>query len=149
MSRFSVPAGEEVGGDDSALRISLMTLVVLLAIGAAWRDLNYIRKHPQKADRAEGIRRLTGVKTPILAEDPLLPVAMNQKAYMLDPFMYRVLQMKDSRLRQTLEDKLQKREFGAIVLFDDPRTPGGRDLFRSANFGEDFLSELENSYQLS
>ena len=72
---------------------------------------------------------------PILSDDPMLAVADGRRPYMLDPFMFRLLEGKDPGFGRELAAKLRVRAFRAVVL------QGTRFL------GPDLLVELNHHYR--
>jgi hypothetical protein len=148
MFPFATSGPTEQAGAVS-FRLGLLALVALLATGWVWEELRYIKLHPERKDRLEAFQKLDNVDPPILAENPLIPVLLGQRAYVADPFMFGVLRKQDPSFAEPLLEKIRKHEFGAIVLFHDPRTQEGREILVTTHFGEAFLTELDRSYVLS
>jgi hypothetical protein len=140
-------ASEQTEG--AGFRLGLLAVIALLATGWVLRSRRDFQIHPERRDRQGAFRILGHVNSPILAENPLIPVLMGQKAYVADPYMFGVLRKQDPRFAEPLLAKMRNHEFDAIVLFHDPRTAEGRDILITAHFGADFLTELDRSYQLS
>ena len=144
-------AGEDVPnpGGPPKFRMALLAVVVAISVGWIVNRFGDSERRPRRRDRVEAMRRLEKVPGPILAENPLLAVLLRQKAYMLDPFMFGVLRQKNPRFSEPLLRRIRDREFGAIVLFHDPKTAEGREFLRAVLFGDDFLRELEEHYSLT
>jgi hypothetical protein len=134
---------------DHRFRLGLLAFVVLLSLGWITTKLRHGETRPLHRNRIEAVRRLEHVQGPVLAENPLVPVLLHQKVYMLDPFMFGALRKNNPKFADPMLTKLRDREFGAIVLAHDPRTEEGRELLGSVVFGYDFLKDLDQYYSLS
>src|ERR1700722_19713490 len=97
-------------------------------------------------DADEVLLRLHGDNRPILAENPLVVVKSGKSPYLLDPFMFRILAMKQPALATDLWDKMKHRSFAAIVLQRDPATAEGKEWYTSTHFGGEFLKDLDENY---
>jgi hypothetical protein len=97
-------------------------------------------------DADEVLLRLHGDTRPILAENPLIVIKSGKSPYLLDPFMFRILAMKQPALANDLWDKMKHRSFAAIVLQRDPATAEGKDWYTSTHFGGEFLKDLDENY---
>ena len=97
-------------------------------------------------DADEVLLRLHGDTRPILAENPLVVIKSGKSPYLLDPFMFRILAMKQPALANDLWDKMKHRSFGAIVLQRDPATAEGKEWYTSTHFGGEFLKDLDENY---
>jgi hypothetical protein len=138
-----------LAGEGSRFRLALLAFVVLLSVGWTTINLRHAERRPLRKNRIEVVRRLEGVHGPVLAENPLLPVLLHQKVYMLDPFMFGVLRKQDPKFAEPLLSKVRGRDLSAIVLSHDPRTAEGREFLSTVLFGEDFLKALDQYYSLS
>jgi hypothetical protein len=97
-------------------------------------------------DADEVLLRLRNDNRPILAENPLVAIKSGKSAYILDPFMFRILAMKQPALANDLWDKIKHRSFGAIALVRDPATDEGKEWYTSTHFGGEFLKDLDENY---
>jgi hypothetical protein len=86
---------------------------------------------------------------PVLADNNVLLAVGGVRAVMLDPFMFRVLSMKNPSFPRRLWKDLETHRFGAVVLGCDPRTPDGEYWLREMDFGPGFAERLLQSYNLS
>jgi hypothetical protein len=100
-------------------------------------------------DADEVLLRLHGDNRPILAENPLVVIKSGKSPYLLDPFMFRILAMKQPLLANDLWDKMKHRNFGAIALERDPATAEGKEWYTSTHFGGEFLRDLDENYSYS
>ena len=97
-------------------------------------------------DADEVLLRLHSEFGPILAENPLVVIKSGKSPYLLDPFMFRILAMKQPALANDLWDKMKHRSFGAIALERDPATAEGKEWYTSTHFGGEFLKDLDENY---
>jgi hypothetical protein len=100
-------------------------------------------------DADEVLLRLHSDNRPILAENPLVVIKSGKSPYLLDPFMFRILAMKQPALANDLWDKIKHRNFAAIVLQRDPATAEGKAWYTETHFGGEFLKDLDENYSHS
>ena len=145
------PAEERDGGDESWRRIGACTLALTaaLSLGHALYELRGQDIEPRRSQLREVFAVAAVSGKPILAEDNTLLVANGVRPVMLDPFNFRILQMKDSAFSDALRRDLENHRFGAVVLRSDPRTPDGRAWLRDMNFGPGFADNLLRTYSFS
>lgn len=102
-----------------------------------------------KREVSEQLLELTkGLSRPVLAENPLLSIRAGQTPYVLDPFMFRILNERTPSYADGLWRRLRARSFGAVVLDLDPESDFGQSWYTSTDFGPDFLNELNANYYL-
>jgi len=85
---------------------------------------------------------------PVLAENPLVPIARGERPYMVDAFMFRLLRERNPALADPLWTALRERRFAAVVLERDPHTERGRVWYQTAYFGPGFIDTLEEGYRI-
>lgn len=98
---------------------------------------------------AQVVARLGERQGPVLAENPLVPIARGERPYLLDAFMFRVLHERNSDFAEPLWNALRERRFAAVVLDRDPHTDRGREWYRTGYFGDGFVERLEEAYQVA
>jgi hypothetical protein len=98
---------------------------------------------------ADALKYIPDRSRPILAQNPLLPVAAGQRAYLLDPFLIRVIAERDPAFGEPLWDDFRRQRFAAVVLELDPRNERAQAMYRSALLGERFMEELDRNYELA
>jgi hypothetical protein len=86
---------------------------------------------------------------PILAQNPLVPIAAGQRPYLIDPFMIRLITERTPVLAEPLWHDFQTKRFAAVVLETNPQTERARALYRSAILGERFLQEMDRNYEVA
>jgi len=145
---FGQPAGEGAGGDESWRRIGACTLALtaILSLGHALYELRGQDVQPRRQQLREVFAMASASGKPILSEDNTLLVANGVRPVMVDPFNFRILQMKDDAFADALWRDLEHHRFGAVVLRSDPRTPDGQAWLRDMNFGPGFADELLQTY---
>jgi hypothetical protein len=128
----------------------LLALALVVAIVPTSQALHGDLTRPSfSEDTAEVFRRLPADNRPVLAENPLIVVTSGQGPYLLDPFMFRILAMKQPALAADLWAKMNHQGFAAIVLERDPATSEGKAWYTNTHFGGEFLRDLEANYALS
>jgi hypothetical protein len=91
---------------------------------------------------------LSGQATPttrLLSEDPYVPVSLGQRPVVLDPFMLRRLQDRDSAAVRRLVERIRAREFELVVLVE-PLQPLDREWWRDMHFGTPVTRALADAY---
>jgi len=105
------------------------------------------RFHPHRFEKVLAL--VGGTQKPILSENPVVPVLAEQQAYVLDPWMLRLLRQSDPGLGEPLLEGLRHQGFGAVVLcMADPTTSFGQRWYETAHFGPGFTSALNQNYKL-
>ena len=106
------------------------------------------RFQPHRFERA--IALIGDTRKPILAENPILPVLAGQRAYVLDPWMLRMLRERIPDYGEPLLEGLRDRSFGAVVLsVANAQTARARAWYTWSNFGPGFLPALNQNYRLA
>jgi hypothetical protein len=107
--------------------------------------------HRVQAHRFQGVVALIEDKNkPILAENPVIPVLAGQRAYVLDPWMLRMLRERIPNFGEPLLEGLRHQAFGAVVLaVTSPGTRWAKWWYESSDFGPGFLSALTENYRLA
>ncbi len=87
---------------------------------------------------------------PILAENPIIPVLAGQPAYVLDPWMLRMLRERIPNFGEPLLEGLRHQAFGAVVLsVANAQTARARAWYTWSDFGPGFLPALNQNYRLA
>lgn len=102
-------------------------------------------------ERQEGRRQLVATLEDcggsILAESPLIPILVNHRPVVLDPFGFRVVAVNSPDVVRDLTARLQRREFTCVVLEHDPTVPAGYGWYANVNFGESVRDTLLQTYK--
>ena len=126
------------------------TALVVAALAASMSlgsGLLNARSEQQRGLLADALSLIPDRSRPILAQNPMVPIAAGQRPYLIDPFMIRLLTERNPALAEPLWRDFQTQRFAAVVLETDPRTERARALYRSAILGERFLEEMERNYE--
>jgi hypothetical protein len=76
------------------------------------------------------------VDGPILSENPLLPIVADQRPYLLDAYMFRVLSERRPSMADKMWDDMQRQRFSAVVIY------------ARHSFGREFMDRLKGAYTL-
>lgn len=134
----------------ASLGLAFLALAALLSIFPAGRNLHSGDDTvPRRGDFQVAIQIAKNNPRPILAENPLIPILAGQTPYVLDPFMFKMLSQRNSHFVDPLWKKLQKKEFSAVILENDPSSRWGRRWYQKLHFGEGFVRNVLDNYKLS
>ena len=84
--------------------------------------------------------------TPLLSEDPYVPVSLGQRPVVLDPFMLLRIGRRDPAAVQRLVDRIRAREFALVVLVV-PLEPVDQQWWNEVHFGRGVAEALAGSYE--
>ncbi len=126
----------------------------LAALSVAWIALHpadglagRMARRDVAALRAEVVRFLPPAASgPLLSEDPAVPIAAGERAWLLDAFMARLVRAADPAAAEPLWTRLRSRGFRAVVLVD---TPAATDWYDTTHFGPGFARTLDESWVLA
>lgn len=124
----------------AALVVAALAATLSLVSGLA-----NARTEARRGRFAEALRLIPDTSRPILAQNPLVPVAAGQRPYLLDPFLIRVHVDRDPSFGEPLWRAIRAHSFSAVVLERDPGTVP--DLYRLI-LGDRFVQEIERSYEV-
>jgi hypothetical protein len=83
--------------------------------------------------------------TRLLSEDPFVPMSLDQRPVVLDPFMLRRLEDRDPAAVQRLVERIRDREFELVVLVL-PLQPPDQEWWRDMHFGTRVTQALADAY---
>lgn len=81
----------------------------------------------------------------VIAENPMLPIMANERPYMLDSFMLRLMIQKDTRIRQLTFDSIAEKKYSAIIFDRDPLT--NKEWYSKSHFGIKFVNSVVEHYR--
>jgi hypothetical protein len=84
--------------------------------------------------------------TPLLSEDPYVPVSLGQRPVVLDPFILLRIGRRDPAAVQRLVDRIRNQEFALVVLVV-PLQPVDQQWWKEVHFGEEIVQALAASYE--
>jgi len=127
---------------------AIALLSVLAAMGSVFSMARLARTDstPKHAELLQVVHIIDGTGKPVLSENALVPFFRGERAYMMDPFMFRVLCLGDPSVRLEFLRKLDNRDFAGVVLQYDPRTEDGRSVYGKAHFCEGFAEKVIEKY---
>jgi hypothetical protein len=102
------------------------------------------RSEQHRGTVAETLALIPDPSRPILAQNPLVPVAAGQRPFLIDPFMIRLQSERDPSFADPLWSAIRQQRFGAVVLERNPDT--SRELYRVI-LGDRFVDEVERAYE--
>jgi hypothetical protein len=83
----------------------------------------------------------------VLSEDPLVPLAAGRRPAVLDAWMLRRAVARDPALRERLSRAIARREYAAVVLFQDLDAPGAEAWLAERDLGLPLVAELRRAYR--
>jgi hypothetical protein len=125
----------------------------LLACGSlvAWLGLMVQHRYddlvPVHAQLQEIVSACGNSGKPILSDNPLVPLTAGQHPYVLDAFMFRVLEEREANFGDPMWRMLKERRFGAVVFVDNPDNEEGKDTYDNFHFGDDFMEVMRQNYE--
>ncbi len=125
---------------------ALLTIVVLLILTLAAALLGWYKTAPWSYENrySAATQILKEVEGPILSDNANVPILMGQQPFMLDAFMFRMIKDRDPSYGDELLNRVQTKQFSAIVL-EKWATVGNH---RGLHFGEDVYDSVERHYVL-
>jgi hypothetical protein len=143
-----------IAAQTGPLRFVGTAALMIVAVWAAAQNVVLVAGMIEQGvvrERQEGARHLVAALREcggsILAESPLIPILVNQRPVVLDPFAFRVVAVNNPDVVHDLTARLRRREFTCVVLDHDPTVPAGYRWYANVNFGESVRDTLLQFYQ--
>jgi hypothetical protein len=95
------------------------------------------------------VKPLAGIadeRTVLLAEDPYVPVSLEQDPVVLDPFMLPRIATADPAVVSALVTRIDTQDFDLIVLVE---RPSNSNWWADYHFGPEVIAAVQRSYALS
>jgi hypothetical protein len=128
----------------------LGTCLLASASAVAWLGLMVQHRYddivPVHTQLQEIVKACGNSGKPILSDNPLVPLAAGQHPYVLDAFMFRVLEERETNFGDPMWKMLKERRFGAVVFVDNPDSEEGKDTYDNFHFGDDFMEVVRQNY---
>ncbi len=83
----------------------------------------------------------------LISENPWLPIIMKRDVYILDPWMFRVIDREKLVLFVSFYQRLDKGQFDCVVFDKNPLDPWIPKWFDYSHFGRNFLNHVFNHYK--
>jgi hypothetical protein len=138
------------------LRPPAVLVLTLLSLAAARQSLKPVtdgalrqRAWQVSVERADLVRELTAVGSPVLSESPELTVLGGMRPYLLDPFTLRVLSIRRPDALRQLHEQIDARHFERVVLMYDPESEAGRGWYTNVDFGWPVISRILANYEFA
>ena len=129
------------------LGMSLLASAALVAWLGLMVQHRYDDLVPVHSQLREIVRATGNSGRPILSDNPLVPLEAGQRPYVLDAFMFRVLQERVPNFGDPMWQMLKQRRFAAVVLVDNPDSEEGKDTYSNYHFGDAFMEVLRQNYE--
>jgi len=128
----------------AGIYVALMVFAILKSLWVVSDGMTDYRqarmKYPEQL--IELVMQQEGI---VLSEDPLLPVFVNEKPYLLDPFMLRLAMQNDEAIHASVVSDINSRKYSAIIFIKDPVVK--KDWYSDIHFGKDFVANVLDNYQ--
>jgi hypothetical protein len=123
--------------------MSAIVLYVSFRMVAEGRRIEQVDHRGQVAQAIDRVKQAGGTG-PILSNDPLIPILLGERPYILDAFMFHVLVAKNPSIGQRLWNDLSARKFRSVTLMTSSVGPGA--LRTPGHFGADIVDRVEQAY---
>ncbi len=143
VGMFTVWAAEMPSPEIGLPVLAMTTLVAWLGVLV---QHGYDDAVPVRSQLQAIVEKIGPTDKPILADNPLVPIVAGQRPYVLDAFMFRVLQEQVPHFGDPMWQALKARRFGAVVLVDNPDSDEGKDTYSNYHFGDDFMELMRQNY---
>lgn len=127
--------------------IVLIALMVVCSTQSILMNMRTASLRHCKTDYAEAIGLIGHRSGPILSDNPAIPATAGIRPYVLDEFMFRILNKKYPIFQKSLSDNINKKYFSAIILSHNISSPEG-NLAVSEMFGEGFIDCVLKNYPI-
>lgn len=131
---------------DMVIKCSLIVIILAFLINA--HSLRQIRKGKPLLASMKETAVLVDKSKNMISENPWLCIIMNRDIYMLDPWMFRLIEQKKPELLSEFYKRFDKGGFDCIVFDQNPLAPWIPDWFDYGHFGRNFLGYTFKYYRL-
>jgi len=84
----------------------------------------------------------------LLSESPLVPAVAGRRVVVLDPFAFRTAALARPELTRDLVDRIERHEFGCVILEYDPLSSVGAGWYEQIDFGRAVIDAIGRNYRL-
>jgi hypothetical protein len=130
--------------------------LAMLAVLLAWMGvqnvvaIRKIREHaPAHASaRTAALNAASACDGVLLSESPLVPAVAGRRVIVLDPFAFRTAALARPELTRDLVDRIERHEFGCVILEYDPWSSVGKGWYEQIDFGRAVIDAIGRNYRL-
>ena len=141
---FAACASEFNAADLGMAALAAACLMAWLELLVQHRDVDAV---PGRAQLQQIVQAIGPTSRPILADNPMVPIAAGQQPYLLDAFMFRAIREQEPSFSDPMWHMLQEKRFAAVVLLDNPDSDEGSDTYSNYHFGDGFIPLMKQNYQ--
>lgn len=107
----------------------------------------YVAESRTKHAEYEKIVDYFGRGTPVLSENPSVPLALGSQVVIQDPFMLRVLAENDPKVEEAIQKVLADRKYQYVLLIHDLATLAPGHQYPSRHLGAAFVESMRSNYR--
>ncbi len=130
---------------DMAIKCCFIVLIIASTLNAHSLKQD-LKKQPLLASMRQTAELVNDNKN-MISENPWLPIIMGRHVYMLDPWMFRLIDIKKPVLVESFYKRLDSGGFDCIVFDQDPNAPWIPDWFDYSHFGRNFMNYVFKTYR--
>jgi len=129
-----------------AVVLKCSAIIIVLAFAINSHSIRQIsKKEPLLVSVKKTAYSLNRVQY-FISENPWLPIIMNREVYMLDPWMFRIIDAERPGMLIKFYSRLDHGEFEAIVFDQNPDAPWIPEWFDYSHFGRNFMNHVYRAY---
>jgi len=129
---------------------------MMLAVLLGWMGvqnvvaIRKIREHAaaHASARAAALNAASACDGVLLSESPLVPAVAGRRVIVLDPFAFRTAALARPELTRDLAERIDRREFGCVILEYDPWSAVGAGWYEQIDFGRAVIDAIGRNYRL-
>jgi len=131
---------------DAAVVLKCSAIVIILAFTINAHSLRQIsKKEPLLVSVKKTAESLNGVQF-FISENPWLPIVMKREVYILDPWMFRIIDNNKPQMLKSFYERLDRGEFDAVIFDQNPHAPWIPEWFDYSHFGGKYMNHLFRNY---
>ena len=132
-----------------AMIVRCTAVVIILALAINSYTLRQVCKRKPLLASMEETSAVIGGSAAMLSQNPWLPIIMKREVYILDPYMFRIIDHRNPWLLSSFYGTLDRGGFDCIVFDQDPLSPWIPGWFDYSHFGRVFLDHVFRHYRFS
>lgn len=143
---FAVQMGR--GRLERSRGLLVFALLSALLLGSLFGSYRVSDRQDNISLYAVAARACRGGTGPMLSENPWFAILAGERPFMLDPFMFRLLRLKNPDIERDLNLKLDARFFRCVILSKPAAVAGDSDWYVKTHFGPGFLDRVGEDYRV-